>query len=334
LLLCLTIAWTQNRYFISWWHQETLLFRISYILTIGFIVLVVSSRGIKYLERNEKCIHSHRSFYGIYKVLDLPPGEGLPEGFRVLKHGHTWHGGEFLDPKYAGESTTYYFSQGAIGDVFELVPSPRKIAAIGLGAGTIATYTKPNDSLTFFEIDPANEPITRSYFSYLDHALGSVRIISGDGRLSLQEAAKNKLKYDLIIIDAFSGDGIPAHLLTREAIEIYLNCLREDGLVLFHISNRYYDLGPVIKATSSELNLFGCFNIRSARPSLKKYDINPGCVVLAKKFQSLQPLLKHDWIAFGAADGLKKVSSWTDDYTNIIDPLLAQIMKSDSTKQE
>jgi hypothetical protein len=143
LLLCLTIAWTQNSNFVSFFTQFRRVCRVSFIISLGFFLGLTIYTCIVYLQYNEKCIHSHRSFYGIYKVLDLPPGEGLPEGFRVLKHGHTWHGGEFLDPKYAGESTTYYFSQGAIGDVFELVPSPRKIAAIGLGAGTIATYTKP-----------------------------------------------------------------------------------------------------------------------------------------------------------------------------------------------
>jgi hypothetical protein len=334
LLLCLTIAWTQGSYFIAFWRQARPFLRLALALASGVLLGLLMWAGKKNIESYAKEIYSHRSFYGIYRVVDMPPGDDAPQGFRSLFHGRTKHGGEYLDQELHGKPTTYYCSGGAVGDVFRLVPSPRHIAVVGLGVGTVSAYTKSNDAITFIEIDPANEAIARAFFSYLNNSKGSVHIISGDGRLSLHEIAKTHPKYHLIVIDAFSGDGIPTHLLTREAIQIYLNCLTEDGLLLFHISNRYYNLNSVIKATSKDLDLFGCMNIRSARTNLKKYDYSPACVVLAKSFEPLRPLLNHDWIPFGAEDGLKTALPWTDDYINIIDPLLANITEYHSLKRK
>jgi spermidine synthase len=178
--------------------------------------------------------------------------------------------------------------------------------------------------MTFFEIDPANEAVARSFFSFLKNSRGPVDVIPGDGRLSLRQAAKSPLKYHLIVIDAFSGDGIPAHLLTREAIQSYLDCLTDDGLLLFHISNRYFNLTPVLKAAATELNLPGCANDKFSRTDLRKYDINPACVLFAKKNKTLQALINQGWIPFGPGDGLQTVTAWSDDYINIIDPLLAK----------
>ena len=325
LLLCLTIAWTQGSNFIAFWRQVKPFVRLSAALASGLLVASFLCPGEKNIESHAPSIYSHRSFYGIYRVVDLPPGADAPKGFRSLYHGRTKHGGEYLDQELHGEPTTYYFSKGAVGEVFRLVPSPRNIAVIGLGVGTVSAYAKSNDAITFIEIDPANEVIARSFFSYLNNSKGSVHIISGDGRLALDEIAKTHPKYHLIVIDAFSGDGIPTHLLTREAIQIYLNCLTADGLLLFHISNRYYNLNSVLKATSRDMDLFGCMSIRSAKTNQKRYDYSPACVVFAKSFEPLRPLLNHGWIPFGADDGLKTASPWTDDYINIIDPLLAKI---------
>ena len=134
-------------------------------------------------------------------------------------------------------------------------PKPRRIAVIGLGAGVMCAYAEEKDDLTFFEIDPDNHEIAKRWFTYLDQCRGNVNVITGDGRLSMKNRVKDESKYDIITIDAFTGDGIPVHLLTKEAIEVYLSRFAEDGIILFHISNQYYDFRPVIKSTSEALRL-------------------------------------------------------------------------------
>lgn len=327
LCLCLsvTIAWTQGRRFLSYYRQLSYLVRLPLVFSTVFLLISLAWVGIKNIMIQEQCLHSQRSFYGIYRVVDLPPDSDAPKGFRILIHGETRHGGEYLDGGLQSEPTTYYCSRGAIGDVLRVISSPRHLAVVGLGVGTIAAYTERTDTITFFEIDPGNEAVARSFFSFLRNSRGPVDIVPGDGRLSLIQAAKSPLKYHLILIDAFSGDGIPTHLLTREAIQSYLNCLTEDGLLLFHISNRYFNLSPVLKATANELNLSGCLNDKFPKIKLRKYDINPTCVLLAKNNKTLQPVLNLGWIPFGAGDGLPTVAPWSDDYINLIDPLLAQI---------
>jgi hypothetical protein len=124
----------------------------------------------------------------------------------------------------------------------------------------------------------------------------------------------------LLLIDAFTGDGFPVHLLTQEAIEIYVSRLTKAGLLMFHVSNRYYELRPVIKAIAGEMNLHGAINIPYAAVKPGPEQIATLCVVLSGDRQSLQPLLDAGWISL-EADGLEKMSPWTDDYVNILEPL-------------
>jgi spermidine synthase len=140
----------------------------------------------------------------------------------------------------------------------------------------------------------------------------------------MQDKAET-VKYDIISIDAFTGDGIPAHLMTREAIEIYLHRLVGDGLILFHISNRYYDLHPVLEAASRELKLYGCFNRPLGRTHLKSYQVSPRCIVMARDEKNLQPLLNRGWLMFNNDNRLDKMAPWTDDYINILAPLIEHI---------
>jgi hypothetical protein len=175
-----------------------------------------------------------------------------------------------------------------------------------------------------YEIDPDNEKIARTWFTFLDEAKARVRVVRGDGRLSLQEAGKD-VYYDIITIDAFTGDGIPTHLLTREAIEDYLGHLAQNGIILFHISNRYYDLRSVIKSTSAQLKLFGAMNLPLPQSLPQPYVVPSQCVVLARNPERLKPLLARGWMAFGEGDGLDKPTPWTDDYINLLAPLGAKL---------
>ena len=126
---------------------------------------------------------------------------------------------------------------------------------VGLGVGTIAAYAEPGDALTFYEIDQATVDIANDprYFSYLRDSAATPRVILGDARLSL--AVEPPGTYDILILDAFSSDAVPAHLLTREAMTTYLHTLRSGGVIAFHLSNRYYDLAPAVAATAESLGL-------------------------------------------------------------------------------
>ena len=126
------------------------------------------------------------------------------------------------------------------------------------------------------------------------------------------------MKYDVITIDAFSGDGIPTHLLTREAISVYLDRLGENGIILFHISNRYYDLRPVLKSTASTLGLFGAMNELGKKNKAKAPYVNEQWVALAVDSRRLRPLIDRGWRAIGKGDGLKDMAPWTDDYINVL----------------
>ena len=244
----------------------------------------------------------------------------LSSGVRKLIHGATLHGAQWLDGSERKNPISYYYRGGAISQALSVIPSPRNIAVIGLGAGAAAAYAGEHDSITFYEIDPDIEPVARQWFTYLGDSKAKQEVIVGDGRLALQEDRAERSKYDLILIDAFTGDGIPVHLLTREAIEIYLTRLTADGLLIFHVSNRYYELRPVIKAIARDLNLHGAINLSLAKDQLRPEQMDTLCVALTGNRESLQPLVDSGWVLFGE-DGLKEMAPWTDDYINILEPL-------------
>jgi spermidine synthase len=250
-----------------------------------------------------------------------------------LVHGKTLHGGQFLGQEQRLTPTSYYHERGAFAEVYHTVPSPRHIAVVGLGAGVVSAFTCADDVLTFYEIDRDNEKIARTWFTFLNDAKARVRVVPGDGRLSMHEAEKD-IYYDIITIDAFTGDGIPTHLLTREAMQDYLNHLTQNGIILFHISNRYYDLRSVIKSTAAPLKLAGVMNIRLPQSRSQTYAFSSQCVVLARHPERLKPLMARGWIAFGEADGLEKSSPWTDDYINILAPLWAKLWPQRAEAEE
>ncbi|CAN5603643.1 fused MFS/spermidine synthase [soil metagenome] len=192
-----------------------------------------------------------RSFFGVTEVRRT-------EGAVQLYSGTTLHGIQLvgegrLDP------TTYYSRPGPLGDVFaDLhagVPGGVSVGVVGLGAGTAAAYLEPGDRMTFFEIDPLVIAIAQDerYFSFLAHARGEVEIVPGDGRLSLAAAPAGS--FDLLVVDAFSSDVVPPHLLTREALSAYIAATRPGGVVALHVSNRFYDLPLAVAATARELGL-------------------------------------------------------------------------------
>jgi SAM-dependent methyltransferase len=185
-----------------------------------------------------------RSYFGIYEV-----SERHDHTARVLTHGTTLHGIQNLVPGLETVPTSYYARRSGVGltltNADALFGAHPRIGVVGLGSGTLSCYARPNQAWTFFEIDPAMVQVARTRFSFLSRCAPQVRIVLGDARISLKDRQPaNSL--DILAVDAFSSDAVPMHLLTREALRVYGQAVQRDGVVLFHISNRYLDLKPVI----------------------------------------------------------------------------------------
>jgi hypothetical protein len=191
-----------------------------------------------------------RNFYGVVRTRDFTN----PVPFRAMYHGPINHGGQLLDKDYRRQATTYFSRTSGYGRVFQsLPPGPRKVGIIGLGAGALAVYARKGDTFRFYEIDPQVAAVAMSEFSFLEDSPAQTDIVLGDGRLSLEREAPQN--YDVLAIDAFSGDSIPMHLLTREAMETYLKHLKPDGVIVFQATNRFVDIMPVVERAAAQFGL-------------------------------------------------------------------------------
>jgi len=222
-------------------------------LRFGLGVAAILAASALYTSDQGRVLHAERSFFGIHRVLLDRSGQ-----FHVLAHGGTRHGMQNLDPARRDEPLTYYYPNGPIGQFFEthINAKPKaRVAVIGLGAGSLACYKQPAQEWTFFEIDPSVVRIARTpeYFSYLHDCAPDTAMVIGDARLSLANAPDQR--YDLIVLDAYSSDSIPVHLITREALALYRAKLAPGGVLAFHISNIYLDLKPVLGNLATDAGL-------------------------------------------------------------------------------
>ena len=253
-----------------------------------------------------------RSFFGTYRVR-------LIAEYHVLQSGTTTHGGQSRELARRMEPLTYYYTGGPLGDIFATVAQKpvRRVAMVGLGTGTIACYGRPDEHWTFYEIDPMVAQIARTprYFSYLRDCAPRTNIVIGDARVSLGSAADGE--FDIIVLDAFTSDAIPAHLITREAIALYLRKLNDDGVVAIHISNRYLDLRPVIIALANDAQVSGALGERSPDTEGRgKLYYGSRWMVLSKHRATLDELVKIDgWYRLGTSPESRL---WTDDYTDVL----------------
>ncbi len=193
-------------------------------------------------------VDTERNFYGVLRVVDQR------NGFRQMLHGRIVHGGQWLDEERRGMPTAYYGDSTGVGIAIHHHPlrtsgRPLNVGGIGLGAGTIAALSLPMDTVRFYEINPAVIRMARDWFTFLVDSPGEIEIVLGDGRLALERAVYTdgrRGRYDVLVLDAFSGDAVPVHLLTREASELYWRALTEDGVLAVHITNKHLDLKPVV----------------------------------------------------------------------------------------
>lgn len=191
-----------------------------------------------------------RNFYGVVRTRDFPQ----PVPFRAMYHGAINHGGQLLDPEWKRYPSTYFSRTSGYGRVFASLPAtPRKVGVIGLGAGALAVYARKGDLFRFYEIDPQVAAVALSEFSFLRDAPAQVDIVLGDGRLSLEREPPQN--YDVLAIDAFSGDSIPMHLITKQGMAAYMRHLKPDGVIVFQATNRFVDIAPVVERLATEFGL-------------------------------------------------------------------------------
>ncbi len=283
-------------------------------------VIIVFTMGLHHLLTNT--LYQKRTFFGVHSVREsiLINEQNKKEKYHELFHGTTKHGAERLSAKFLTTPLTYYSRQGPIGQLFKTYETKNHdwvIGAVGLGAGALACYSRPNQNWSFFEIDPTVIEIAKnpSYFKYLELCGKNIPMVIGDARLSLQKQPDDK--FDLLIMDAFSSDSVPTHLLTQEAIKLYFNKLKPSGILAFHITNRHLALKKVLSDHAKHLNLSALiqeFKPKSNIPLVVATD----WVAMAKSKDLLVPLQQSRLGNWEKLPLYFDIKPWTDDFTNII----------------
>src|SRR5918996_3139861 len=256
-----------------------------------------------------------RSFFGVYTV------KRDPAGYHLLVNGTTLHGAQRVDPAGWREPLTYYHREGPLGQLFSALGArSHTIGAVGLGVGTVACYRRPGQRWTFYEIDPLIERIARDerYFHYLSECAPDAEIRSGDARLTLQ--ATPQAAYDLLILDAFSSDAIPMHLITREALALYLDKLAPGGVIAWHVSNRNLDLAPIVGDLAADAGVVAWLQSdQPSRAELAGYRTPSLWIALARHPEHLAALVADPrWTQL---QGRPDARPWTDDFSNLVSAL-------------
>jgi hypothetical protein len=263
----------------------------------------------------DSTILTTRNFYGVLRVQESDTGNGQER--RQLVHGTIMHGNQYRSDVFRRQPSTYYTTNSGIGRAIESLhprTTPIKVGIIGLGAGTLATYGSKGDIYRFYDINPAVVGIARDYFTYLGDSDATIETVLGDARLNLEREPPQN--FDVLAIDAFSSDAIPVHLITSEALAIYEKHMKPDGIIAFHVTNRFLDLVPVVKALADAHGLSTAF-IRDegdgALASSSDWVLlsrDPEALERARIEEAATPVTDHpEW------------RLWTDDFNNLVQVL-------------
>jgi len=290
---------------------------LRFALGLGAVMLAV----MLFAEQGNRTLHASRNFYGTHRV-EADAGDTI----HWLNHGSTLHGKQYTDDAHRCEPVSYYHREGPLGSVFRHVHAKREaagagaplsVAVVGLGAGTTAAYAREGEAWTFYEIDPMVVRIARDprLFTYLSAcARAQVGVVLGDARLRLREA--RDASYDLIVLDAFSSDAVPAHLMTREALALYLRKLAPGGVIAFHVSNRSLQLERVAGGVAREAGLASRIFDDGRQGEQLGIDASTW-VAVARADADFGPLASDaNWPEFEPA--VYQLEVWRDDFSDIL----------------
>lgn len=303
-----------RRGFVRRWQLRVGNFLMLFSVGIGILFVAQVRRD------SASAITTMRNFYGVLKVFEY--NRDLPDQhYHSLVHGVTSHGLQFASPPQSTWATTYYGPSSGIGHAIDHLPArePWHIGLVGLGTGTVAAYGRAGDRVRVYEINPQVEELARSQFTYLEDTPADVHVVMGDARLSMEhELERNEPQhFDVLALDAFSSDAIPAHLLTVEAFSAYFAHLKPDGILAIHTSNRYLDLQPVVETAAAH---FGYSTVTiSDSPDDKNWWLFRSTWVLVTRNEDL---LGNEPLLLGAEPvSERKVPLWTDDHTSLYEIL-------------
>jgi hypothetical protein len=280
----------------------------------GLGLCAVMLTGAFYAGYTDRTLHEVRNFFGTTRV-----STDSTQRIVSLYSGNTIHGRQFTDQSRRCEPLSYHHENGPLGQVmavFNAAPANARVAVIGLGVGAMASYSQPAQEWTFYEINPDVINIARNskYFTYLQNcATGSLNVVEGDARLNLQNAPTGH--YGLIVLDAFSSDAIPVHLITQQAFDLYLSKLARGGILAFHISNRSLDLKPILADLAESRNLV-CIGFDDLNPGSFEGKDPSQWVVMARSAPEISNLsINSQWQQL---KGRRDRRVWSDDFSNII----------------
>ncbi len=309
-VLALTMMVGRRRELRAWLKTSPVGGLVASAALVAVIVLKIGQASMD--SDPSETLEVRRSFYGLYRVTRTPRGDGA---IRDLVSGTTRHGRQ-----REGDLTplSYYHPRGPLGDAMRMV-QPERVGVVGLGVGATAAHLERGERIRYFEIDPAVVELARRHFTYLSGTTAEVDVVIGDARVSLEhETRRGAPEYDLLLVDAFAGDAIPTHLVTVEAMRVYLSRLRDGGLLLLHTSNRYYDLRGVLAANARVLGLQGM--VVSRADHLARDQDGAQYVALARRAETLAPLREDGWSPLMRTPA---AGAWTDDRINVLEALFA-----------
>ncbi len=307
LVIFLAASWLIRKKFhqFRFWRLLTCLW-----LTIGVIGLGVALWSQSQSSANQR-VYTSRNFYGVFNVFEEYKEDPREHNYR-LQHGRITHGLQFVDPDLAAWPTTYYGESSGVGRAMRAIPSGnRRIGLVGLGTGTLAAYGRIGDYLRIYEINPEAKHLATAWFTFVSNCPARVEIAMGDARLSMEHEAPQS--FDLLALDAFSGDAIPVHLLTKEAFDTYMRHLKPDGIVAVHISNHYLDLEPVVVNLARHFKL-ELASIDHDETEDEFWDYSSTWILLSRNKAILDsPAIAGSTNA--VATNSIRVPLWTDDFT-------------------
>ena len=283
---------------------------VRFALAVGAVML----GSVVYSETQNRTLYVGRNFFGTLSV-----AFDEASATRVLYHGNTIHGRQFTDPNLQCEPLSYFHREGPLGQIFDAFnsnPASPNVAVVGLGTGSMACYGRPDQDWTFYEINPAVISIaqTTDYFTYLQKcARAPARIVVGDARLQLQNAPDHH--YGLIVLDAFNSDAIPIHLMTEEAIKLYMSKLATGGMLAFHISNRSLKLDTVLADLAKRNNALTIGAVDGEHDPVRGKDPSEW-VVMARHSPAFDTLAQQ--LNWRLLQGRVESLAWTDDFSNIL----------------